>query len=134
MLVSKKMRWLGLPLIFAASLCSAGSRCPDPRGRQASIGGDTIRGGVIPHKKTVKFAQVQIYFSSGKTAWAGATDRNGNFTSNELPAGEYRLEIERWGSTTVQLDPNFHRATGNKTPLWGLFLSDHSCVMTMMTW
>ena len=56
MLVSKKMRWLGLPVIFAASLCSAGSRCPDPRGRQASIGGDTIRGGVILHKKAVKFA------------------------------------------------------------------------------
>jgi hypothetical protein len=135
MLVSKKKpSWSGLLLIFAASLCSAGSRCPDPRQRQASIGGDTIRGGVILHKKAVQFSQVRIYFSSGKTAWVGITDRNGNFTSTELPPGKYRLDIERWGSFTVQLDPNFHKATGNKTPLWSLFLNDHACVMTAMSW
>ena len=129
-----KVRRSGLLLMFAASLCFAGSRCPDPRQRQASIGGDTIRGGVNLNKKAVKFARVRIYFSSGKTAWAGVTDTNGNFTSNKLAPGAYRLQIERWGSTTVRLDPNLHKITGNKTPLWGLLLSDNSCVMTAMTW
>lgn len=128
------MRRSGLLVIFAASLCFAGPRCPDPRQRQASIGGNTIRGNVNLHKKAVKFAHVRIYFSSGKTAWAGATDANGNFTSNGLDPGDYRLQIERWGSITVRLDPNSHKTTGNKTPLWRLFLSDHSCVMPAMFW
>lgn len=128
------MCWSGILLIFAASLCFAESRCPDPKQRQASIGGDTIRGNVILHKKAVKFAQVRIYFLSGKIAWAGATDGNGNFTSNDFPPGEYRLEIEQWGSTTVQLDPNLRKATGNKTPAWSFLLRDHSCVITAMTW
>jgi hypothetical protein len=129
-----QMRWSGFFLIFAASLCLAASRCPDPRLRQASIGGDTIRGGVVLHKKPLKFAPVRIYFSSSKTAWVGTTDKNGIFTANELPPGKYRLEVGRWGSTTIQINPDLHRTTGNKIPLWGLWLSDNSCVLTSISY
>jgi hypothetical protein len=132
--MNRKLRRSGLLLIFVTSLCFAGSRCADAGMRQASIGGNTIRGSVILSKKPVQFTPVRIYFSSGKAAWSGATDANGNFASNELPPGGYRLDIEHWGSTEIQLRPNLHTGTSNKTPLWNLFLSDHSCVMTAMIW
>ena len=84
--------------------------------------------------KSLAFVQVRLYFSLGKTAWMGTTDERGRFAANNLAPDEYRLEVERWGSITVQLDPNSHKTTGNEIPLWGLLLRDDACAVTVMTW
>ena len=46
-----------LALIMGATLCNAASCCPDPKLQEAAIGGNTINGGVVLHKKPVKFAK-----------------------------------------------------------------------------
>jgi len=125
------MRWPALTLILAASLCIAAPRCPDPRLRQATIGGDTITGGVTLHKKPVKFAQVRLYSSSGKTAWIGTTDKNGRFTSNKIPPDDYRIEVSGWGSTTVHLSSEVDKGFRQK-PAYDLLLGDNTCVASVM--
>jgi hypothetical protein len=79
-------------------------------------------------------ADILLFQSSSKTAWVGTTDKNGIFTANELPPGKYRLEVGRWGSTTIQINPDLHGTAGNKIPLWGLWLSDNSCVLTSISY
>jgi hypothetical protein len=120
------MRWSGMLLIFVASLCVASS-CPDPALRQATIGGDTITGFVSLHSGPLKFAQVRLYFPSGKTAWVGKTDKDGVFTVDKMPPGHYRLVVRGWGSTTVQMNPELDKRF-IQTPVWTLSLQDHECV------
>ena len=127
------MRWSAFTLILATSLGFAASHCPDPRLRQAAIGGDTIRGGVLLHKKPLKFSRVRLYSSSGKTAWIGTTDKNGTFTTSRMPPGDYRLEVSGWGIATVQLSPELDKGTGNQIPAWSLILIDNACVGTAMS-
>jgi hypothetical protein len=126
------MRLQALTLILTASLCLAAPRCPDPRLRQATIGGEIITGGVTLHRKPVKFAKVQLYSSSGKTGWIGTTDKNGRFTTDKMAPGDYRLEVSGWGSTTVQLNPELDKGGfSGQIPAWNLLLSDNACVDTM---
>jgi len=92
-------------LIAAAPI----SRCPDPRLRQAEIGGDRITGVVLRQGKPVNGARVKVYSSSssGKTEWVGGTDKAGSFTSKHLAPGSYLLELNDWGKTmaaTVKLN------------------------------
>ena len=124
------MQWTALALILAASLCTAASRCPDPRLRQATIGGDTITGSVVLHKRPLKFAQVRLYFSSGKAAWLGTTDANGGFVTNKLQPGNYRLDVSGRGTSTVQLNPDLDRTSFGQIPSWNLILIDNVCVDT----
>ena len=119
-----------LTLILAATLCSAASRCPDPKLQEAVIGGNTINGGVVLHKKPLKFAKVRVYSSSGKTAWIGKTDKNGAFKTVQLTPGDYRLEISGWGSTTIHLNPEIDRGL-RQTPSWNILLVDNACVATI---
>ena len=98
-----RIRQLGLILLCAASACFAGSRCPDPRLREATIGRDTIDAAVDLHHKPRLGAQVRLYASSGKVAWAGVTDKKGRFIVKNLPADNYRLEVTGWGSTTIRM-------------------------------
>jgi hypothetical protein len=129
------MRRLALVLILAASLCVGATRCPDPRLRQAVIRGDTIAGSVVRRNKPLMFATVRLYSSSGKTAWVGKTDKNGRFTINKVPQGEYRLDVSGSESTNVQLNPRRgDEGVGNKMPVWNLFLIDNACVVTGMEW
>jgi hypothetical protein len=118
-----------LTLILAATLCSAASRCPDPKLQEAEIGGNTINGGVVLHKKPLKFAKVRVYSSSGETAWIGKTDKGGAFKTAQLPPGDYRLEISGWGSTTIHLNPEIDKGT-RQTPSWNILLVDNACVAT----
>ena len=82
-----------LTLILAATLCSAASRCPDPKLQEAVIGGNTINGGVVLHKTPLKFAKVRVYSSSGKTAWIGKTDKNGAFKTVQLTRATIALRL-----------------------------------------
>jgi hypothetical protein len=127
------MRWPALTMILAVSVCLAAPRCPDPRLRQATIGGNTITGGVLMHKKPLKFAQVRLYFSSGTTAWNGTTDKNGSFATTKMPPGDYRLEVSGWGNTTVHLNPEFNRGPFGQIPAWNLLLMDNTCIATTET-
>jgi hypothetical protein len=120
------MRWSGFLLIFVSSLCLSSS-CPPPALRQAAIGGDTISGVVLLDNGPLKFAQVRLYFSSGKTAWNGKTDKDGRFTIAKMPPGHYRLVVRGWGSTTVQLNPEIDKRF-IQDPVWNLSLQDHECV------
>jgi hypothetical protein len=119
-----------LTLILAATLCNAASRCPDPKLQEAVIGGNTINGGVVLHKKPVKFAQVRVYSSSGEIAWMGKTDKDGAFKTTQLPSGDYRLEISGWGSTTIHLNPEIDKGI-RQTPVWNILLTDNACVATI---
>ena len=121
---------LPLTLFLATTLCNAAPRCPDPRLRLAMIGGDTITGSVLIQKKPLKFAQVRLYFSSGTTAWSGRTDKNGRFAINNMLPGVYRLEVSGWGSTAVQLKPEFNKGSFGQTPAWDLMLIDNACIAT----
>ena len=76
-----------LTLVLATTLCDAAPRCPDPRLRLAIIGGDTITGSVLIHKKPLKFAQVRLYFSSGTAAWSGRTDKKWQLRHQQDAAG-----------------------------------------------
>jgi hypothetical protein len=117
-----------LTLVLATTLCDAAPRCPDPRLRLAIIGGDTITGSVLIHKKPLKFAQVRLYFSSGTAAWSGRTDKNGSFAINKMLPGVYRLEVSGWGTTLVQLKPELNKGPFGQTPAWNLMLIDNACV------
>jgi hypothetical protein len=119
-----------LTLILAATLCNAASRCPDPKLREAVIGGNTINGGVVLNKKPVRFADVRLYSSSGEAAWIGKTDKDGTFKTALLPPDDYRLEINGWGSTTIHLNPGIDKGF-RQTPVWNILLIDNACVATI---
>jgi hypothetical protein len=114
-------------LVFVASLCFA-SHCPDARLRQAVIGGDTIDGSVIINQKPLRSAQIRLYFSTGKTAWVGVTDKKGSFRIAHLPPDTYRLEVRGWGSTTIRLEPTLTELPNGQMPVWAVQLMDNECV------
>jgi hypothetical protein len=88
------MRFIAATLIFGASLCFA-SHCPDARLRQAVIGGDTIEASVVLNQKPLNAAEIRLYFSTGKTAWVGTTDKKVSFHIAHLPPDTYRLEVSK---------------------------------------
>ena len=121
---------LAFSLLMAASLCNAASRCPDPRLRRTTIGGESIDGGVVLHKIPLKFARVRLYSSSGHSAWIGRTDKQGRFRTDKLPADEYRLAVDGWGSAAVRLEPARENGFHQK-PAWNLSLTDNACISTV---
>jgi hypothetical protein len=123
------MRFVALSLVFITSLCFA-ARCPDARLRHAVIGGDTIDGSVTLKQKPLKSAQVVLYFSTGKTAWVGATDKNGSFHITHVPPDTYRLDVRGWGSTTIRLDPKLDKLGFGQEPSFFLQLMENECVGT----
>jgi len=121
------MYWLRVALVFVTSICFA-SQCPDPRLRQATIGGDAIDGSIVLQKKPMRFAQIQLYFSSGKTAWVGTTGKDGTFHITHLQPGTYRLVVRGWGSTKIRLDPKLTKLGNGQIPRWSVQLMDNECV------
>jgi hypothetical protein len=114
-----------------ASLRIAPLLCPDPNQREAKIGGNSITGYVLLHKRPLRGALVWLYAVDLLT-WIGFTDENGEFATGKLPPGVYRLDVAEWGSTRVQLDPNLDKGHGGQTPAWSLLLIDSGCVGTTM--
>lgn len=124
----------GLPVLAAigivlSSVCYA-KHCPDRRLQQAVIGGDTIEGSVRLHHKPLKFAQLQLLFPNGKTAWVGITDDDGRFHIRGLRPDNYRLEIRGWGSTTIRISPDLNKLSDGQTPFYFVQLMDNECIAT----
>jgi hypothetical protein len=120
------MRWLPFALILQASLCTTAPLSPDARLPQ--IGGESITGGVLLQRKPLSFALVRLYTSADALVWVGLTDKDGGFATGKLPPAVYRLEIDGWGCTNVQVDHELDKAFGGQVPRWGLVLSDDGFV------
>src|SRR5712692_9503078 len=75
------MRYWTLSFAFVVccslSVSAQGSRCHDPRLREADIGGDTIYGAVSQNGKPLRNAQVKVYSSTGGTSWVWRTNQEG---------------------------------------------------------
>jgi hypothetical protein len=98
--------------------------------RQAVIGGDIIDGSVRLHHKPLKFAQLRLFFSSGKTAWIGKTDKNGRFLIRHLRPGTYRLDERGWGSTTIRISPDLNKLSNGQTFFDSVQLMESECIAT----
>ena len=114
-----------LTLVFATTLCNAAPRCPDLGLRLAIIGGDTITGGVLIHKKPLKFAQLRLYSSTGNTAWVGMADREGSFRITHLPPDTYHFDVRGWGSTTIRLNPDLNKLPNGQIPAYSVLLMEN---------
>ena len=103
------MRSFGITLVFFTSLCYA-SQLPRPGicGRRWS-GGDTINGSIVRQKKPLKFAQLRLYSSTGKTAWVGMTDKDGSFRITHLPPDTLSSRRSRMGTHNNPLEPGFEQ-------------------------
>ena len=123
------MRSFGITLVFFTSLCYA-SQCPDPDLRQAVIGGNTINGSIVRQKKPLKFAQLRLYFSNGKTAWVGMTDKDGSFRITDLQPDTYRLDVRGWGSATIRLNTDLNKLSNGQIPAYSVQLMENECVGT----
>ena len=116
--------------IVISSACY-GKTCSDPNLQQAVIGGDTIDGSVLLHHKALKFAQLRLFFSSGKTAAVGTTDKDGRFHIRNLRPDTYRLDVRGWGSTTIRISPNLNKLPNGQTLFDSVQLMDGGCISTM---
>ena len=123
------MRWIAITLVFVTSVCYA-NHCPDPRLQQAVIGGEAIDGSVRLHNTPLKFAQVQLFFSNGESAWVGKTDKDGGFHIRQLRPDTYRLDLRGWGSTSVRISPDLNRLSNGQTFFSSVQLMDHECIAT----
>ena len=123
------MRWIAITLVLVTSVCYA-NHCPDPRLQQAVIGGDTIDGSVRLHHKPLKFAQLQLFFSNGKHAWVGTTDKDGRFHIRQLRPDTYRLDLRGWGSTTIRISPDLNKLSNGQTVFYSVQLMEGECIGT----
>ena len=121
---------VALPFVLISSICFANPQCPDPALRDVEVGGNLIIGGVGLHKQPLKFARVRVYSSPGNKVWSGKTDKRGWFRTRTLVPGEYRLEVDGWGSTTVRLNPELDKAPAGyskQAGTWNVLLMDEGC-------
>jgi hypothetical protein len=132
------MRFWILSIAFLMS-CSmsmsaqAESRCHDPRGREAAIGGDTIYGIVFQNGKPLMNAQVKVYVSStAKTAWVWRTDEDGKFNTPKLRRVAYRVDITGRGSAVVKVGSEQEKL-GQQTINWLVQFGDDGCVGASMS-
>jgi len=116
--------------IVLSAVCHA-QHCPDPRLRQAAIGGDTIEGFVLPHHKPLKFAEVRLLFSNGKTARVGTTDNEGGFHFRHLRPDTYLLVVQGWGSTTIRISADLTKDSMGQMVSYTVQLLDSECIGTM---
>ena len=124
------MRWIAVVFVFVTSVCCA-KPCPDPRLQHAVIGGDTIDGSVSLHHKPLKFAQVRLFFSNGKTAWVGTAGNDGGFHIRDLRPDTYRLDVQGWGTTTIRISPDVNKLPNGQKIFYSLQLMDGECIGTL---
>jgi len=123
------MRWIAITLILVTSLCYA-RHCPDPKLRQAVIGGETVGGSVRLHNKPLKHAQVRLFFPNGEPAWVGKTDKDGRFHVRSLRPDTYRLDVRGWGSTSIRITPDLTKLSNGQTVFYSVQLIENECTAT----
>ena len=101
--------------------------CADTRLRNAVIGGHVIQAGVAMAKKPLRHVRVRL-FSMDKLIWSGISDKDGQFTINDVPSGKYKLSVAKRGSVSVELKPELDVTGIGQRPSYGLFLFDDTCV------
>jgi hypothetical protein len=62
----------------------------------------------------------------------GTPNKNGRFNTSRLPPGDYRLEVDGWGSTAVHLNPELDKGFGGQIPAGDLLLIENAGVGTTM--
>jgi hypothetical protein len=79
-----------------------------------------------PIQRAVKIVRYSEYSSSSKKVWTGRTNREGWSRTSTLASGDYRVEVDGWGSTTVRVNPELdkgHIQIGE----WHVLLMDNGC-------
>jgi hypothetical protein len=109
------------------------THCPDPRLQRAVIGGNTIEGSVRLRHEPLKFAQLQLFFLNGKTAWLGTTDKDSRFHIRDLEPDTYRLDVQGWGTTMVRISPDLNKLSNGQTLSYSVQLMDDECIGTTVT-
>jgi len=125
----KKSLALAVIGIVLSSVCY-GMPCSESRLQQAVIGGNSIDGSVRLHHKPLRLAQLRLLFSNGKTAWVGATDKDGGFHIRDLRPDTYRLDVRGWGSTTIHINPDLNKLPNGQTLFYSVQLMDGECIGT----
>jgi hypothetical protein len=90
-----------------------------------------IDGAVRLQHKPLKFTQVRLRYSNGKTAWVGTTDSNGGFHTKELRPDTYHLAVRGWGRSTVRINPDLTRASNGQEIFYYVQLVDDACIETI---
>jgi hypothetical protein len=65
--------------------------------------------------------------------WQGTSDQQGRFKIEHLAPGRYQLVVDKWGKTTVTLDPREGAGLGGQQANWSLTLENHNCIATGMS-
>jgi len=125
----KKSLALAVIGIVLSSVCY-GLPCSDTSLQQAVIGGNSIDGSVRLHNKPLKFAQLRLLFSNGKTAWVGTTDKDGGFHIRDLRPDTYRLDVRGWGNTTIRIKPDLSKLPNGQALFYSVMLMDGECIGT----
>jgi|SRR5580698_7546544 hypothetical protein len=123
------MPWIAIIVVFVSSICFA-KHCPDPRLQQAVIGGSAINGSARLRQKPLGLAQLRLFFSNGRSAWVGMTDKDGGFHIGQLRPDTYRLDLRGWGSTTIRISPDLDKLSNGQTIFYSVQLMDDECIGT----
>ena len=78
-------------------------------------------------KKPLRHVRVRLY-SAHNLIWTGTTDKDGQFTINDVPSGKYKLSVAKWGSVSVELKAELDVTGLGQRPYYSLFLFDDTCV------
>ena len=125
-------RWCVVFLVLSWSLTAAGEQCADGFRNPIAIGGHVLYGFVFRQAnkpvEAVKFAMIAVYSLAGKKIYAGVTNKDGEFGTGTLPAGDYRIVVDGFGSYQVKLDPRIDATGGPDSPFFTLWLVENGCV------
>ena len=94
---------LSMKALFVAGiilLAHAAVACWQTEYPKATIYGGTVSLLVQSHGKPLKFAKV-IFYADGKIVRQGRTTSEGVFEATDIPVGQYRMHIPKWGSADI---------------------------------
>jgi hypothetical protein len=125
-------RWCVVFLVLSWSLAAAGEQCPDGFQNPIAIGGNVLYGFVLRHAdkppvEPVKSTKISVYSSARNKIYAAVTSKDGEFYTGTLPAGDYRIVVDGFGSYQVKLDPRIDATGGADSPFFTLWLVENGC-------
>jgi hypothetical protein len=125
------MRCWGILLVLCWPLVATAKQCPNPDGRQVTLGDQgVIECQIVLPKGIVKPRgghKVSVYSSTSKKVYEGVTDDNGEFTIGHLSPGHYRIVVDGFGSYNVAVDPK-DEGPINQSSGFMLWLTDQNCI------